>query len=362
MHIMQNESHPPAARLLQTTAELTAFIQTHARHCSAVMLDTEFVRVSTYYPELCLIQLRTADDIVLLDTLKIGDLSGLWPWLLQQTYVVMHSASQDLEVLRLAGCPRLGNLFDTQIAAQLVGYAHQIGYAGLAKQLLNVDINKGLSRFDWRTRPLPNNALQYASDDVRYLPAVYAHLTNELETLDRTAWAAEEFQHQLDADANQIPDEQQWRRIKGMSKLTPAAQARGKIIAAWREQTARELNKPRGWIVADSDLLEISSQDNYELFRQKISKQARAQPTASLKALFQPIAPLSADELLVDLKPLDAAEKSTFAELKQQVATAAHELDIEPSIIANRKLLEQWARGQKPSKINQGWRNLVLQV
>lgn len=354
------ESTVDTVEFIDSHSQLHTFLQRHATARTAVMLDTEFVRVSTYYPELCLIQLRIDLDIILLDTLAVTDLSALWPWLIQQEYVVMHSASQDLEILRQAGCPRLNNLFDTQLAAQLIGYAHQIGYARLVQQVLNVELDKGLSRFDWRTRPLPANTLQYAADDVRYLPAIFMHLQNELNTLERCTWATEEFQHQLNADEDATPDDQQWRRIKGMSKLPADAQARGKALATWREATARERNKPRGWIMHDNDLLEVATSGNYELFRQKISKQARNQPAASLKAVVNQSETLPANELLIDLKPLNLAEKSTFADLKQQVSAAAATLDIEPSIIANRKMLEQWARGNKPAKLNNGWRTTIL--
>lgn len=335
--------------LIDSQIQLQDFLNHNSSHQGTaelpIALDTEFVRVSTYFPKLCLIQIGTAEGIVLIDTLTIDDLAPLWNWLTKQPSIAIHAASQDLEVLRLNGCPRLTPLFDTQIAAGLCGYASQMGYAALAKQLLDVDIDKGMTRFDWRTRPLPTKARQYAADDVRYLPQIATKLEAELTALGRNDWLQEDCQHLLDADANVISNDEQWRRVRGIAKHDVHAQSRAKALASWREQRAHDKNKPRGWILKDQDLLAMA-----------ISGKST---NAHLQKLMDTAPPLPHPEYLIAQSVLNSAEKQRLEALKLQLESAAHELDIEPSLIANRKQLEQWAREARPQKLCNGWRKTV---
>jgi len=161
-------------------------------------VDTEFVREKTYYPQLCLIQVGTGDQVACIDCLASLDLTPLYARLFDPSFTwVLHSARQDLEVVfQLAGRmpPRL---IDTQVAAALTGYPPQVGLEGLLKRTLGVELGESFARTDWSRRPLPEAPLRYALDDVRYLLAAWERLDTELGRLGRREWAHEDCERML---------------------------------------------------------------------------------------------------------------------------------------------------------------------
>src|SRR5687767_9000237 len=177
---------PPVA----TSADL---LDTLARLAPAdfVALDTEFMRESTYFPKLCLIQAATVNACVLFDPLALADLQPLWNFLNDRRRIkVLHAARQDLEVMSVAMRDTVlsGPIFDTQIAAALLGYPAQIGYGALVAARLGQTLDKGHTRTDWSRRPLSMEQLQYAEDDVRYLVPLYLNLRDALAEAGRTHW------------------------------------------------------------------------------------------------------------------------------------------------------------------------------
>jgi ribonuclease D len=163
-------------------------------------LDTEFLRESTYYARLCLVQLGNEHACVVVDVLALSSLKPLLEFILDRSRIkVLHAARQDLEVLVQAQTPDMGfepsvpgPLFDTQIAAGLLGLPGQIGYGDLLAKRLNVNLSKGLARTDWSRRPLSDEQLQYAADDVRYLGPLFQQLQVQLQGRGRYGWLEEE--------------------------------------------------------------------------------------------------------------------------------------------------------------------------
>ncbi|MBD3669210.1 MAG: ribonuclease D, partial [Gammaproteobacteria bacterium] len=149
-------------------------------------LDTEFIREETYYPQLCLIQIGNDDVIACVDPIALDDLSPLLDLLYRDDITkVLHAARQDMEIFhKLRGHPP-GNLFDTQIAATLLGQGDQIGYGNLVKAMLDVELDKAHSRTDWSKRPLSPEQLEYAADDVRYLRDIYKQQLTQLKQMNR---------------------------------------------------------------------------------------------------------------------------------------------------------------------------------
>lgn len=191
--------HP--AQPVTTSAELLHALERLA-DSDFVALDTEFMRESTYFPKLCLIQAATATHCVLIDPLALTELQPLWDFLNDPGRIkVLHAARQDLEVMSL-GMTLLsskqievtlsGPIFDTQIAAALLGHPAQIGYGALVAERLGQALAKGHTRTDWSRRPLSVEQLQYAEDDVRYLVPLYIHLRDALEQAGRTHWLYED--------------------------------------------------------------------------------------------------------------------------------------------------------------------------
>ena len=244
---------------LITTAEQLAAAVFRMRGATRLALDTEFMRERTYYPQLCLIQIATDADCVLVDPLNGLDLTELLELLAEPGRVkVVHAARQDLEVLYLAGGHVPLPVFDTQIAAALVGLAPQIGYAELVARQLGHSIDKGQTRTDWSRRPLTPEQLAYAADDVHHLLELHKSLVAELQKRGR--------QHWLDEDASAFADEtlyrtepaDAWRRLKGIGRLKPTERAIARAVARWREERAIASDKPRGWILPDETLLGIA--------------------------------------------------------------------------------------------------------
>jgi len=162
-------------------SEALARLVAELEHVSIAAVDTEFVREKTYYPQLCLIQVGTGEQVACIDTLANLDLSPLYARLFDPSFTwLLHSARQDLEVIfQLAGRmpPRV---IDTQIAAALTGYPPQVGLEGLLKRTLDVELGESFARTDWSRRPLPEAPLRYALDDVRYLLAAWERVDAEL--------------------------------------------------------------------------------------------------------------------------------------------------------------------------------------
>lgn len=233
-----------------------------------IAIDTEFMRERTYYATLCLIQIATRDTCVLIDPLALTDLQPLWNFLADRRQLkVLHSARQDLEVLwqamsRVAtgidaSVPVPGPLFDTQVAAALLGYPAQIGYAALVAERLSHTLPKGQTRTDWSRRPLTPEQLEYATDDVRYLVPLYLDLTSALESQGRHSWMEEEARELEDPGLYRVEPADAWRRLKGLDRLLPHQRATAKLLAAWRESRAMHKDKPRGWILSDESLRDM---------------------------------------------------------------------------------------------------------
>src|SRR6202167_4611371 len=227
-----------------------------ARH-SAFGLDTEFMRERTYFAQLCLLQLSFGDQAVCIDTLALPDLSQLRATMISPAIgKVLHAARQDLEVLWPATGPVVG-LFDTQVAAALIGLPAQVGYGDLVKQLLGKNLHKAETRTDWSRRPLSGAQLAYALDDVRYLQPLRERLTERLRQLGRWNWFEEEMA-QLDAAGSfAIEPDESWRRLKRIAALCADRQSLARALAAWRERRAIHSDRPRNWILPDAALRDI---------------------------------------------------------------------------------------------------------
>lgn len=224
-----------------------------------VTVDTEFIRESTFWPELCLVQLGGSEGACAVDALADGiDLAPLFE-LMGNTKVlkVFHAARQDLEIfLHLAGeLPK--PIFDTQVAAMVCGFGDSVGYENLISKLCNARIDKGSRFTDWKLRPLSDKQLKYALADVTHLRPAYEILAGKLELTGRQPWVAEEMAILEDPKTYIVDPDEAYLRIK-----TRGAKGKQLVVlrsvAAWREMEARRRNMPRNRILRDEALLEIA--------------------------------------------------------------------------------------------------------
>ena len=241
---------------IDSQAELQAFAE-RARSSSVLAIDTEFLREKTYYPKLCLMQMATDDERVIIDPFAVDDLKVLKPLLEDENVMkVFHSGHQDIEIILYdIGCiPK--PLFDTQVAAALLGQVQQIGYGALVHAMCGVKLKKVDSFTDWSARPLSESQLSYAEDDVVYLPEIYRAQCQLLEKKGRLDWLADEFS-ELEKPETYIPDEEErFRRLKHVTQLSRRQMAAAREMASWREIEARKRNVPRKWILTDEQIVE----------------------------------------------------------------------------------------------------------
>ena len=241
------------------TAGLAAFCA-RAAGFPFVAIDTEFVRETTYWPQLCLVQLASPEEAWAIDPLADGiDLAPLFDLLDDDgTLKVFHSARQDLEIFfHLTGrVPR--PIFDTQVAAMVCGYGESAGYQRLVRSLTGASVDKGMQYADWRKRPLDERRIAYALSDVTHLRGVYAALSRRLDADGREEWLSEEMDVLSDPATYRPDPENAWKRLKARSR-DPQKLAMLRDLAAWRDVAAERENLVRNRVLRDESVAEIAA-------------------------------------------------------------------------------------------------------
>lgn len=332
-------------------------------HQPYLAVDTEFVREKTYYPILCLIQIASPKHCFCIDPITIRDLSPLSTLLLDtQTTKVFHAARQDLEILyqTLGAIP--SPVFDTQVAATLLGLGDQISYANLVRHFTQKQLAKGQARTDWQRRPLSHEQLEYAADDVRYLVNLYPVLRETLENLGRLAWLEDDFNRLCQPELYENDPGQQWQRVSGLQKLRGVKLAVLQQLATWREQLAQQQDKPRKWIMPDDSLLTLAMQspqrmDQLERIR-GINAGILQRHGATLLELIRRAEKTPKDEwpVLTRRKTLEAGQEAVLDALLAIVKLQAAAQQINQSALTSRQDLESLVTGNRDIALLQGWR------
>src|SRR3954469_4891613 len=244
--------------LITSTEGLASACSRLARH-PFVTVDTEFMRETTYYPKLCLIQMATPDDGLLVDPLAPGlDLKPFLDLMADERVIkVFHSARQDLEIVWNMGGIVPHPLFDTQVAAMVCGYGDSVSYEQLVNDLAKAKVDKSSRFTDWSRRPLTEAQLTYALSDVTHLVKVYEALMEQLQANGRLAWLGEEMGVLPSPETYRADPENAWRRLAGRLRK-PREIAVLMEIAAWREREAQSRDVPRGRVLKDDALVDIA--------------------------------------------------------------------------------------------------------
>ena len=240
-------------------AALAAFCNS-VKGAPFIAVDTEFMRETTYWPKLCLIQAATPEHEAVIDPLADGiDLTPFLDLLRDPATVkVFHAARQDVEIFnKLGAMPR--PLFDTQAAAMAAGFGDQVSYDSLVRQMLNKQVDKGSRFTDWARRPLTSAQYDYALADVTHLARLYPKLRDRLERDGRLEWVSQEMTALSDPALYDVSPENAWKRLKP-KRFTAKYLAAFKATAEWRERTAQERDQPRGRILKDEAIDEIATQ------------------------------------------------------------------------------------------------------
>jgi ribonuclease D len=246
--------------LITTTDALAAFCK-RAAGFEFVTVDTEFLRETTYWPKLCLLQAATDDEAVLIDPLAPGiDLSPFFKLLANdKVRKVFHAARQDIEIfVKLSGkVPE--NIFDTQVAASVCGFGDSVSYDNLVRSITKVELDKSSRFTDWSARPLSEKQKTYALADVTHLRDVYRALLKQVDDAGRWDWVEDELAILESIHTYVVQPEHAWERLK--AKLNkPRDVAALKALAAWREQKAQDTDQPRSRVLKDDALIELAMQ------------------------------------------------------------------------------------------------------
>jgi ribonuclease D len=353
-------------RFIDTQEELKRFCEQLGK-LDWIALDTEFLREKTYYPKLCLLQVATPEHVACIDPLAIADLSPILDILFDETVTkVLHSGRQDLEIFYHLAGKLPSPVFDSQIAALLLGYPEQVGYASLVKDELGIELDKLHTRADWSLRPLSEEQLQYAADDVVYLAEIYQRLYEKLAASGRSDWLLEDFQRITSVDLYNNPPEDAWLKVKGGNRLRGDSLSIMQSLASWRELLARQKDRPKGWILRDDALVDIS--------RHKPDSLAAL---GKIRGLSEGLVRNSGDKIVEQVKdatgktPIPFPDKGKHTKLSSDqnalvdvmmalVRLSGEQNNLNPAVLATRKQLEMLVLGDTDSAVLQGWRKKLV--
>lgn len=333
-----------------------------------IALDTEFMREDTYYPRLCLLQLAAADTVACVDPLALSQtqLDPLLDILYDPAVTkVFHACHQDMEIFHLLRNELPSPVFDTQIAAPLLGYPVQASYARLVEEVLGTRLEKAHTRTDWSRRPLSSEQLDYAADDVRFLGPLYLHLRQRLEGRGMLAWLDDDFAATTEPARYRSDPQTAWQRVRGTLRMSGQQLAVLRELAAWRESAAQRANRPRGWLLRDEALVEIASrmpareeelQGIPGVSRQILNRHGSAllAAVAAGKDSSPPASPRGRPA------PLDAAEEAMYTKMAQATARRAAELGIDAATLASKNDLIDLIRGNQTSRLLSGWKRVAI--
>lgn len=331
-------------------------------------IDTEFMRERTYYAKLCLIQLNNGRVQALIDPFKVDDLSVLAPILVDKGCVkVFHAATQDIEILYHETGVVPTPVFDTQVAASLLGHPLQVGYGPLVRAVCDVKLPKADGFTDWSRRPLTDDQLRYALDDVVYLPQIYDVFVDELRRQGRLDWIKPDLEA-LSEPSKYVNDPyEMWRKVKRVSSLNRRQLAVAREVAAFRERTAQQRDIPRKYVLADEAIVEIA---------RKAPK--NRERLFEVRGLSKRLSNYDANQVLEAVRKARALPESQWPHLERRahgdheeegvvellgsiVAVRAEENNIAVPLLAPHSELERLARGHRDElSVLEGWRYQIV--
>ena len=332
-----------------------------------VCVDTEFMRESTYYPDLCLIQIADDKEAAAIDPMAPGiDLKPLLDLLVENHDVlkVVHAGGQDIEIVYNLTGKTPFPLFDTQVAAMALGQGEQIGYSNLVDSWLGIAVDKGARFTDWARRPLDERQIEYAIGDVTHLSKIFPKMLERLRKTGRGVWLDQEMERLGDI-ANYANDpDLAWKRVR-ISGRKPEVLGRLKALARWRELEAQAKDLPRGRIVKDETLGDMAGhpprkQADLARVRGLSATWAGNDIGGRLMAAIEGAQPLGEDELPPrdDRKPGLGKEGSLVADLlKLLLKIRSRDIDVASKLLARTDELEALAAGVRSGlPMLEGWR------
>ncbi|UNU73445.1 HRDC domain-containing protein [Moraxella nasovis] len=303
-----------------------------------IALDTEFIKRTTYYPILALIQVNTGSAIYLIDAPKL-DLREFWEALIEVPTMVWYACGEDLGIFYLlADCPPLTNVFDVQIGISYLTGKLQVGYAQAINEVLGIDLDKAQSQSDWLVRPLTKEQEQYAANDVRYLLALYGEVKKHLkltQVLDYVIEDSNLYAHELHQTAN-IKDSDLYLEFS-VPTYTPHQIGALQLLVAWRESLARSINEPRTFIIGRQPLREIIDtmpKTIKALARTTINRASLRKYGDEIIRIIKTASTLPVDSLPIMPPPTYRSKEKTFKKpLDQAIEAYSQAINVPPNLI-----------------------------
>ncbi len=345
--------------MISTADALDEFIERLAAH-PVIAIDTEADSLHCYFEKLCLIQVSTSDGHELVDPLAEIPLQRFLDVFVDKR-VIIHGADYDLRMLRKSGTFEPREIFDTMIAARLCGF-EGLGLAALVERYFSVTLSKGSQKANWAIRPLPEQMLEYAINDTRYLLKICEELESELTRLERWDWYCESIER-INAASREIKerdDDKVWR-ISGSARLSARAQSVLRVLWFWRDAESRAWDRPPFHVMGNNDLLTVSERASRgEAFStpRLTNKRRRSFDVALALALQVPESewpkPIRKRGLRRTQKQVDR-----FDELKEVRDQVAKDLNLDPSIVASRGALEAVSIDENAEALMKWQRRLI---
>jgi ribonuclease D len=356
---------------IRTAAELQSLVH-QLQGAPLLALDTEFVREYQYYPQLEIIQIATPEVEAIVDYRATGTLEPLTSILQEpDTLKIFHAGSQDLEIFfNLTGMVP-APLFDTQVAAAMVGLGAQVGYARLVESLLGETLTKSETLTDWARRPLSPAQIDYALDDVRYLLPIYEQLSARLKEMGRDLWLEDEWIAMADPAAyHRVAPREAYRRIQGANRLKPRELAILRELAAWREQEAARRDRVPTHIVRDNLMIELARRTPTTIpqlkdIRGLHPREIERQGEAILQAIRQGKSlPRDQWPRQPDRNELSEQESSLVALMQAWLRARAAAAEIAPSYLASaadlKELVASDPQERETLDVLRGWRRRLV--
>ncbi len=355
--------------VITTQTELEAVIS-ELEKSEFVTVDTEFIRETTFWPELCLIQVAAPGVTALVDPLTPGiDLRPFFSLMANETVTkVFHAARQDIEIVFHLGGLIPHPVFDTQVAAMVCGFGESVSYDQLVQKITGEQLDKSSRFTDWRHRPLSDKQLTYALADVTHLINVYQFLKAKLERENRAHWLNEEMDILTSRSTYDPKPEDAWKRLK-MRLRKPQELAVMQAVSTWREHEARERNVPRGRVLKDDAIYEIAQQhprDATSLAKLRTTPRGweRSSTATSLLTAVNTALDLPKDQMPRVPKPLQQAEGSSAAAeiLKVLLRLVADKQGVAAKVLASTDDIERIAAEGEAADVPalHGWRRQVF--
>jgi len=335
-----------------------------------VTVDTEFIRETTFWPELCLIQMAAPGVSALVDPLAPGlDLKPFFALMANEAVTkVFHAARQDIEIVFHLGGLIPHPVFDTQVAAMVCGFGDSVSYEQIVQKITGGRIDKSSRFTDWRHRPLSEKQLDYALADVTHLIDVYKHLVTELERENRAHWLNEEMEVLTSRETYDPHPEDAWKRLK-MRLRKPQELAIVQAVAAWREREARERNVPRGRVLKDDAIYEVAQQaprDAVALARLRTTPKGweRSSSATALLGVVNAALEIPRDQMPKLPKTFQPPEGSSAASelLKVLLRLVSEKEGVAPKVLASGDDIDRIAAEGEAADVPalQGWRRSVF--